>query len=209
MELKKIGITLRVETIEKYDEKRDAISQDWIKFLEELNFLPVLIPNSLNDIQKFLETMKLDGLILSGGDNMGDDSERDKTEKLIIKFGIDNNIPILGICRGMQVINDFFGGHLIKTNSLNHVKKKHMIKIIDKKFQDILSNNIDVNSYHQNIIKKETVGAKLEIFATVEDDETIEGFYHRDFAICGIMWHPEREISFKNGLKLLDFFYNK
>ena len=55
MNLKKIGISLRVETIEKYDERRDTISHDWINFLQKLNFVPILIPNNLRDeeIPKF------------------------------------------------------------------------------------------------------------------------------------------------------------
>ena len=209
MEPKKIGITLRVETIKKYNEKRDAISQDWINILKELDFLPVLIPNSLNDVYGFLKAMKLDGLILSGGDNIGDDLERDKTEESIIKFAIKNDVPIIGICRGMQVINNFFNGSVLKTNSLNHVGKRHSIKIIDKKFEEIFFNHMDVNSYHENIINEKIIGENLQIFAIDERDNTIEGFYHKDFTIYGIMWHPERENSYKNGLKLFKFFYNQ
>lgn len=208
MKKKKIGITLRVETVEKYHEKRDAISHDWTNIFKKLDFLPVLIPNTLSDILSFLETMNLDGLILSGGDNIGDDPERDKTEELILKFGIKNNIPILGICRGMQVINNFFGGTIVKTNSSNHVGKRHTVKIIDKKFEQLFSDNLDVNSYHNNVINKQVIGNDLQIFAIVEEDDTIEGFYHKEFPICGVMWHPERENTNNNGLKLLDFFSN-
>ncbi len=208
MKKKRVGITLRVETIVKNSEKRDAISQDWINILEKLDIVPVLIPNTLSDVLSFLENMELDGLILSGGDNIGDDPERDKTEESILKFGIKNNISILGICRGMQVINNFFGGNIIKTNSSNHVGKRHTVKIIDKKFEQLFSHTLDVNSYHNNIINQQVIGNDLQIFAIVEADDTIEGFYHKKFPICGVMWHPERENTFDNGLKLLDFFYN-
>ena len=47
--IKRIGITLRIETIEKYDEKRDAISHDWTKFLQDSDALPIFIPNTLTD----------------------------------------------------------------------------------------------------------------------------------------------------------------
>ena len=127
--IKRIGITLRIETIKKYDEKRDAISHDWTKFLQDSDVLPIFIPNTLTDTKYFLEKMKLDGLILSGGDNKGDDIERDKTEQEIIELSVKNKIPLLGICRGMQVINDFFGGGIIATNNLNHVAKHHEIKL--------------------------------------------------------------------------------
>ena len=84
--IKKIGISLRVENIKKYEEKRDSISHDWIDFFKKLNFIPILIPNKLHDVEAFLKEMKLDGLILSGGDNIGDDPERDVTEKKIINL---------------------------------------------------------------------------------------------------------------------------
>ena len=103
----KIGISTRLVKYEKYDEKRDIISHDWINFFNDLNFIPVLIPNLLNDVENFLDLMNLDGIILSGGDNIGDFPERDKTENKIIEFCIRKNTPLIGICRGMQIINSF------------------------------------------------------------------------------------------------------
>ena len=53
MNKKKIGISLRVIENQDYEEKRDAISHDWSKFFEELNFLPILIPKTLSNIASF------------------------------------------------------------------------------------------------------------------------------------------------------------
>ena len=86
MKLKKIGISLRVETIEKYDERRDTISHDWINFLQKLNFIPILIPNNLQDTEGYISELKLDGIILSGGDNLGEFPERDETESRVTNF---------------------------------------------------------------------------------------------------------------------------
>ena len=105
---KKIGITTRIVNAQEYEEKRDALSQDWVEFLEIENIIPILIPNNLSNIPLFLKEINLDGIILSGGDNIGDDDERDNTEKQIIEFGISKKIPIFGVCRGMQVLNKFF-----------------------------------------------------------------------------------------------------
>ena len=86
---KRIGISLRVQIIEKYDEKRDTISHDWINFLQKTNCVPILIPNNLTDIEDYISEMKLDGIILSGGDNIGEFPERDQTEekKLLKSLG--------------------------------------------------------------------------------------------------------------------------
>ena len=66
----KIGISQRIVNEQNYVEKRDALSHDWTNFLEEINLIPVFIPNSLSDTTSFLESFGLNGMILSGGDNL-------------------------------------------------------------------------------------------------------------------------------------------
>jgi len=206
--MKKIGISLRVETIKKYEEKRDALSHDWIDFFEKLNFLPILIPNKLSSIETFLKEMKLDGLILSGGDNMGDDPERDITEKKIIDFALSEKIPLLGVCRGMQVLNQFFNGKILFQGSNTHVGNDHFIEIINLKFSKFTnSQKLIVNSFHNNLINNEILGDKLIPFAISEGDGTIEGFYHESLPILGIMWHPERDNSNPNQIELMKMIY--
>ena len=129
MNLKKIGISLRVETIEKYDEKRDTISHDWINFFQKFNFIPILIPNNLEDIEGYILELKLDGIILSGGDNLGEFPERDETESKMLEIATKNSIPVLGICRGMQIINNFFSGNLHKRDDPEHINNNHTINL--------------------------------------------------------------------------------
>ena len=203
---RRIGITLRVENILKYNEKRDAISHEWVKLIEKLDMIPIFIPNTLNDVKLFVEELELDGLILSGGDNKGDEELRDQTENILIKFGMQNKIPILGICRGMQVINDYFGGNIIITKNNEHVDKDHEIIITDKKIREILEfKEKKVNSYHHNIILEKNLGKGLKSFAKTNDN-TIEGFLHNEFPIIGIMWHPERNKNLETEIKFMKMF---
>ncbi len=190
----RIGISLRVMSALNYDEKRDSLSQDWPIFLEKLNFNPIFIPNSLCDVKTFLNDMHLDGLILSGGDNIGDYPERDKTEKELLAYAIQNKIPTLGVCRGMQIINHYFDGSVEQSQNTQHVQKNHPVKIINSKFLDSFSSDsITVNSFHFNLIRNSTLGKNLEPFAIAKSDNTIEGFFHIDLPIFGVMWHPERD----------------
>ena len=78
-----IGISLRVVEDTNYNEKRDALSQDWSKFFEKVGANPLLIPNTIKNVSSFLEDMHVHGLILSGGDNIGDNQDRDETEQKI------------------------------------------------------------------------------------------------------------------------------
>jgi putative glutamine amidotransferase len=207
---KKVGISLRVENIKKYNEKRDVISQDWIKFCNRAELMPVLIPNNLSNTKEFLESMNLDMLIFSGGDNVGDDPERDKTEKNMLEFAIKKKIPSLGVCRGMQFFNKFFGGKIEYNSNKDHVKTRHKIKFIDNKIKKLLKREtIVVNSFHENLLKSKILGLELKPFGIVEHDETIEAFYHEKYPIIGIMWHPERELNFKKEYKLFKILQTK
>ena len=207
---KRFGISLRVELIEKYNEKRDAISQEWTIFLQNLAITPILIPNTLGDVKSYISDVEIDGIILSGGDNVGQFPERDKTEKQILDYAIDKRFPVLGVCRGMQIINEYFGGNVIANDNDNHVGKPHEIHIMDQRFSRLLEyENIKVNSFHNNIITKNDIGNKLQIFALALHDNTVEGYYHQDLPIIGVMWHPERDMISKHQTKLMKIFENK
>jgi putative glutamine amidotransferase len=206
----KVGISLRVENIKKHNERRDTISQDWIKFCNRAGFMPILIPNNLIDTKEFLKSMNLDMLIFSGGDNIGDDPERDITEKNMVEFAIKNKIPSLGVCRGMQFFNKYFGGKIQHSFNKTHVKTRHKIKFTDKKIKEILGKKSSVvNSYHENLVKSENLGKELESFGIANQDNTIEAFYHKKYPIIGVMWHPEREHNFEKELKLFKILKNK
>lgn len=209
MTKKRIGISLRIVKEQKYDEVRDALSHEWPILLTRLNFHPVLIPNVLSDVELFLSESKLDGIILSGGDNIGDFQIRDDTEKTIIKYAIKKEIPIFGVCRGMQLLNDYFGGTIIQMDSEIHVANTHKVEIIQSDFSKFLDNKMEVNSFHKNIIIKNNLGSELEIFANSVLDNTIEGFYHKKLPIVGVMWHPERTQNDKNDLILKNIFLEK
>lgn len=201
----KIGITLRITHAEKYDEKRDSLSQEWTNLLDTLNMIPIFIPNTLKDVKSFLMKLNVDGLILSGGDNIGDHIERDDTEKNIIEFAIKKRIPVFGVCRGMQVLNNYFGGSMKQLANSSHVGKRHKIKFLSF----FSSNSIEVNSFHHNIITHDKVGNDLEAFAVDINDKTVEGFVHKQLPIIGVMWHPERESNSFNKDLLKQTFQEK
>ena len=203
----KIGISLRITNAQNYVEKRDSISHDWPVFLEQLGFSPLLIPNTISDIPTFLDEMKISGLILSGGDNIGDDNVRDKTENIILDYAISHNVPLIGICRGMQVINTFFGGKIQSTNNSDHVKNDHLVKITNHSL--FKNEQIQVNSFHHNIITLSNLGKNLSTFAISKNDNTIEGLIHNELPIFGVMWHPERKPNDNSNILLKKIFSNK
>ena len=204
----KIGISLRVVENTDYNEKRDALSHDWSQFFEKLGINPLLIPNTIKDISSFLEDMQVEGLFLSGGDNIGDNQDRDETEQKIINYCLEKKIPLIGICRGMQVINTFFGGGIETLENSKHVGDPHFVSLNKNIAEFLHTNELQVNSFHNNIIKQKNLGKNLKPFAMANDD-TIEGFYHTKLPMFGVMWHPERNLNDKNELIIRKIFYEK
>ena len=112
-----------------------------------LFYFPILIPNLMRNLEKFLDEIKIDGIILSGGDDIGEEQMRDNTEKEIISYSIKKNLPIIGICRGMQVLNLNFNGKIRFNEAINHSGIKHEIQFKEKQ------KKLLINSYHNNLIK--------------------------------------------------------
>ena len=202
-----IGISLRVTNAEKYVEKRDSLSHDWSIVLQQLGFHPLLIPNTISDVSAFLDDMKVSGLILSGGDNIGDEPLRDQIEKKIIDHAVSRDIPLIGICRGMQIINSFFGGKIRRLDNSDHVNKPHKVNLSSN--FSLGNNAIQVNSFHHNVIDAANLGKNLSPFAILERDNTIEGFIHNELQIFGVMWHPERYPDTNTNKLLIKIFSRK
>ena len=215
----RIGISMRVTSDSQFHEKRDGISHDWLRFLRSIELEPVLIPNFVNE----KESYDIKALILSNGndiglfDNDGKDSsdlscERDETELWLIRHAIKNKIPVLGVCRGMQFINGYFGGGLKKINDLmSHVSNNHAVDIIDSKFVSILGNQPTVNSFHKFGIFEDSISKNLRIFALHSQHQICEGLYHPELPVMGIQWHPERKCpnDEKNRLLIDNFLRGK
>lgn len=153
------------------------------QFLIKCGLTPLLLPNNLGVVKILVKNISLSGFLLTGGNSLakyhGDAKERDQLEKWLITYGIKNAVPILGVCRGMQIIQDAFGVRLSKISG--HVLKRQTITINSKKR--------NVNSYQCWGTKKSS--PRLIPWAYSRDG-IIKAVKHSKYPICGIMWHPER-----------------
>ena len=120
--MKKIIVTQRVVHDSITGETRDCLDQRWIIFLKKCQLLPLIIPNNIG-FKEFIHNNKFDGILLTGGNNLmsynGDAEKRDPPGKKLLKHAIKTKIPLVGVCRGMQIIQDFFDVKLTKIK--NHV----------------------------------------------------------------------------------------
>jgi len=190
MTQKLIGITQRIFVDHSTKERRDCLDQRWSNFFDKIGMIPFPIPNSISLLKKIFEQNIIDGVVLSGGNSLfefgGDAPERDETELLLLKYCETNKIPILGVCRGMQIIQRYFGVPLIEV-------KGHVTSQLKIQFINDLSQIMMVNSYH-HFGAIQTV-PDLKIMAKSEDG-VVKYIKHKDKKITAIMWHPERELPF-------------
>lgn len=170
-----------------------------------------------------------DGLILCGGSDIhpnyyGEeingsvniDDVRDRAEFALAKAFIDAGKPVMGICRGCQLLNVYFGGTLYQHIECAELHKSSggvdAVHITSATSQSILGKlygeSFATNSRHHQAIKK--AGAGLEIMQYAGD--IVEGFQHRELPVFAVQWHPERICAKKrredtvDGIKIFEYF---
>ncbi|MEX1200841.1 MAG: gamma-glutamyl-gamma-aminobutyrate hydrolase family protein [Methylophaga sp.] len=148
-----------------------------------------------SSLENWLEVIQPKALVLSGGNDIGEYPARDKTEKYLLDWANSHKIPLLGICRGMQMMSHWAGGQLVPVKG--HVRVRHQLV---QKVEDVIFLPDSVNSYHNFSI--ETCPEPFEVMAEARDDGVIEAIRHKTLPWEGWMWHPEREKSF-NGIDTL------
>lgn len=197
--------------------RRSYVNEDYVVSVIKNGGVPFIIP--VTDDLKVIETQidQIDGLILSGGHDVTPQNyheepeqkiggcwpERDIFDCALIKAAVDKKIPILGICRGAQIINVLYGGNLYqdlsyrKESTLRHDQassptqtthyvtinpETHLAKILDQ-------SELMVNSFHHQIIKN--IASNFTVAAKAKDG-VVEAIEANDYPyLIGVQWHPE------------------
>lgn len=196
---------MRITNAIGYQETRDTIARDWSMYMSsafpESNWM--FIPNIGKQAVDYFQRWKLNALILSGGDDIGVYKERDITEFELLKYVLNNHIPVLGICRGLQLVHMFCGGQLEKGGKefvQLHRANRHNISIGNQSFE--------VNSFHNFKIIENSIHKDFTIFARCLADNSVEGLENKN--ILAMMWHPERDTQVNTWNKsLIDNFLNR
>lgn len=190
---------------------------DMLAYLAGKGALPLLIPDLDWEIQKrYLQ--EVDALVLQGGTDIAPetygefpsqngrwpgDKHRDEYERKLLDYAVAEQIPVLGICRGMQMINVYFGGSLyqdlesefsaqvVHRDAQKYDTVHHQVNLLENEFLAEIyeAKTLEVNSVHHQGIK--SLGADLVICARSAEDGLIEAIRHKQLPIWGVQWHPE------------------
>lgn len=208
-----IGIISR-PNIDNDNDKIICILENTRRALIKKGAIPLLTIEEKEDLKRLVDMC--DGLLIPGGYKWFE------YDIFVYKYALEKNIPILGICLGMQMMcqvdqndnSNMYENIIVKNETLlNHCKREnkyvHNINIIENtKLSEIFKEKeITVNSKHNYHATKTT---NLTVSAYSEDGliEAVE-YSNKDFVI-GVQWHPEGMLDYDlNANKLLDEFINK
>ena len=166
--------------------------------------------------------LSCDGLILCGGADVSPayyhesmngavdiNQDRDAHEIMLLKAFVNAGKPVLGICRGCQLINVFFGGtlHQHMTNTVLHksctdITREHEVESVKySTMESLYGSRCVVNSIHHQSVKTLADGL---IVTQRSDDGIIEAYEHESLPILAVQWHPERLVREENRRHAVD-----
>lgn len=201
-----------------YRKPRIALYANYLGVLERVGLTPVLITpaHSAAAIRQLMSSCS--GLVLPGGDDIdpsryGADPipelgvvnpPRDASEWRALDEAVDRDLPVLGICRGHQMVNVYFGGTLCQDitvamgEAYSHVQTTawgshhHHVTVEPESHlgRAVGRTRLEINSYHHQAIRD--VAPNLVVTARADDGliEAVESREHR--WVTGVQWHPER-----------------
>lgn len=232
-----IGITVFNELRDR-GRKYNALNFAYVDAVKMAGGIPIMIP-VLEDSDGFEYINRLDGILFSGGEDMSPlyfgeepirelgqvDSRRDENERKLFLAAKEKKMPILGICRGSQVLNVYMGGTLYQdidsqvkgvqghhpTTTL-YDERYHMIDIVEgTTLYDIFkTKELGINSFHHQAVKE--LAPNLVATAHAKDGiiEAWENKNMEEHYILATQWHPEAMIHrHREFLKIFENFIER
>ncbi|MGX7133358.1 gamma-glutamyl-gamma-aminobutyrate hydrolase family protein [Enterococcus songbeiensis] len=204
--------------------------RSFVEGIQQAGGLPFILPvGNPQDAAEYVA--RIDKLLLAGGHDVAPVFYhqlphqklgavyplRDRFELALIQEAVNQKKPILGICRGMQVLNVAFGGTLyqdlsLKEGTIKHVQAPtpfhiptHPVRIeATSQLAKIVGTDYQVNSFHHQMI--DHLADEFRIIATAPDG-VVEGIESKHQKIMGLQWHPElTRTTIASEQKIIEFF---
>lgn len=194
--MKLLALTQRGIVVPPHGEKRDSLARDWYPFLKALGRPWLALPNEPASALGLARRLDVGGLILTGGEDLGQYPERDETEAALLAWCRQNSRPVLGVCRGFQFLHHWLGGALEPVDPARHRAGRHLVEFSGGRRRE-------VNSYH-NFAPAGEAGP-LAALARCLEDGVLEAAAAP--GLLGLSWHPEREARPEADLDIFKKFF--
>ena len=199
------------------DRNRLSLPQDYVNAVTDAGGVPLVIPHLQEEAQIAAALERCDALLLTGGDDVDPASygeeklpccgeltpQRDRLELLLIRRAVETGKPILGVCRGMQILNAALGGTLYQDialqygDALKHPRSDipagdiHSMRYVEGSLLRRIVGMAEsmVNSRHHQAVKALAPGMTACAFAPDGLTEAMEAADGRP--ILAVQWHPE------------------
>lgn len=212
-----IGMTAYAESTSWSHWTLDAalLPLSYVESVRAAGGIPVLLPSGIaSDAEAERLVALLDGLVLTGGRDIEParygaephplagpyQADRDRSETALLEQALAADLPLLGICRGMQLLNIACGGDLHQhvPEIVRHERHNERVGAFSEHEVEIVAGSLLAGAHGTSAMVKShhhqapnVVGAPLTVTARAADG-TVEGVEHGDrrFAV-GVLWHPE------------------
>lgn len=210
--------------------------RSYYNFIFQGGYIPIMVPPDCNNNDFEMYLSQADMVVFQGGDDIDPErfgqellpctemsgKEYDDNEFRLLELAIKSTKPILGVCRGFQMINVYYGGSLFQDIPLNWPKdvlKRHqgvgetdqwhsitLCEPHDNRFFELYGpDGVEVNSNHHQALDR--LGKEIVVLAKSTEDGIAEAITVKgQEQILGVQWHPERMDSTPNGLALWNYF---
>lgn len=196
--------------------ERVYMTNDYVKAIERAGAIPMLLPPIQNEDDINSQINVCDGFIIAGGDDVNPilyneepkeklgefNSTVDEYQIKLLKKIIDLDKPVLGVCRGLQLINIVLGGNLYQDlsyreeESFKHCQiairyqPSHKVNFKEGSiFENLFGKSAFVNSFHHQSLNK--LGNDVEVLA-FSNDNIVEAVQVKNKKfVLGVQWHPE------------------
>ena len=210
-----------------------ALNRNYAEMVTRAGGIPILALDD-NAIADYVELA--DGLLLSGGkdvatnlygqekkfDNIFTDDARDVQEWKLLDAWVPTKKPIFGICRGVQVMNAYFGGTLVQDipSQLGGEHSKGVNHDIEIKKDSILGElfgkSLLINSYHHQGLDTIAEGFVATAWSDAGGHKLVEAIEHESLPFWSVQWHPERmsgpvtnPVNCVDSIPMFEYFINQ
>jgi putative glutamine amidotransferase len=190
-----------------WDQEAVLVPSDYVRAVQRAGALALMVapdPHSTEHPDEVLD--RIDGLVLAGGVDVGEDPDRDAFEMALAQRALERDLPLLGICRGMQVMNVAAGGTLIEhvPDVVGHENHRHTPGTYADHRVQLEASSLaaraageqlhPVKSHHHQAVGQ--VAEPFRVTGWSDGDELPEAMEAEGARYAlGVQWHPEADVE--------------